>query len=966
MQARYEHGKLEKRILRFWKRNDIYHKAKLARKKAPIFFFMDGPPYASGSIHMGTAWNKIIKDCYIRFWRMLGYNAWDQPGYDTHGTPIEVKVEKELGFRNKKDIEKLGVSRFVKRCRKFATKYIDVMNRQFADLGVWMDWEHPYLTLNNEYIEGAWHTFKKAFDKGLLFSGTYPVMACSRCETVVAYNEVEYVKQTDTSVYVKFPVKARGKKKSKKFLIIWTTTPWTLPGNTGVMAHPKFTYVEARLGNGEVWIVAKDRLQELMEAVGAGYKILKEFPGRMLKGIRYESPLKKDIRIPKSHLRGGYRVILSDRYVHLEEGTGLVHTAPGHGKEDFDAGTKAGLPVVCPVRIDGTLTKEAGKYAGGKARTVDGDIIADLEESGMLVYKHPYTHDYPVCWRCSSPLLQIGIPQWFFRVTAIRNRLLEENKGVNWVPEYAGRKFRDWLENLGDWPVSRQRYWGIPLPIWRCNRKRCGHTEVIGSFSELKQKTGLKKEIDFHRPKIDRLKWKCGRKGCKGTMRRIPDVLDVWFDSGVATWASLGYPRERAFFRKLWPSEFQVEGPDQFRGWWNSQMITSVMTFNRAPFRNVLLHGFVMDVKGIKLSKSKGNFIAPEDVIEKHGRDSLRFYLLGNPAWNDFYFKWEDAREAGRMFTVLWNVYQFIKTYAGGQPRNPKLKPEDRWIISRLNTVLRAGKHAEAYQIHRLVQAAREFILNDFSRWYIKLVRDRVSPFYKGRDRAGAEYALNYVLERLARALAPVIPFITEHIWRDMYAVAGSSADSVHLQDWPKPDSRRISTGLEKQMELMKALTEAMAAARQEKGFKLRWPVDSLFIQPKNAEARQAIKSLEDVIKLIGNVKKVVVVKKLLGKKREFEGGRFAIGAVVKDEALLRELIRKTQLLRKQSGLKVHDGIRVYVKAERPVLTKLQKRKEELIIGVGAKSIEFGRLKSRKGSLEFDGRKIEIGFVKGR
>jgi isoleucyl-tRNA synthetase len=960
MEARYEPGKLEKRIIRLWKNGDVYHRAKIARKKAPIFFFMDGPPYASGSIHMGTAWNKIIKDCYIRFWRMRGFNAWDQPGYDTHGTPIEVQVEKKLGFKSKKDIEKLGVGKFVSKCREFATKYISVMNDQFSDLGVWMDWEHPYLTLNNEYIEGAWYTFKKAFEKDLLFRDTYPVLVCPRCETVVAYNEVEYTKQTDTSVYVKLKVK--GEK--KKFLVIWTTTPWTIPANTGVMVHPKFEYVEAELGNGETWIVAKDRLQELMNAVEAGYKITKTMKGKEMKGMKYEDPLKGLTKIPK--LKNAHRVVLSDRYVNLEEGTGLVHTAPGHGKEDYDAGKKAGLPIICPVGIDGLLTKETGKYMGKKARVVDEEIITDLEENNLLVYKHPHTHDYPICWRCNTSLLMISVPQWFFKVTGIRKKLLEHNKTVKWIPEYAGRKFKDWLENLGDWPVSRQRYWGIPLPIWQCNRKRCKGTEVIGSFEELRSRAKLKKEIDFHRPAIDRVRFKCSRKGCRGTMKRIPDVLDVWFDSGVATWASLGYPRQNSFFKNMWPSTFQVEGPDQFRGWWNSQMITSIMTFGTAPFKNILLHGFVMNAEGTKLSKSKGTFIRPEEVIEKHGRDVFRLYLLNNPAWNDLYFKWEDVKETGRFFTVFWNSYQFIKAYANRQPRNPALSPEDRWIISRLNNVLKTGKDAEAYQIHKFVQAARDFMLNEFSRWYIKLVRDRVSPFYKGKDRAGAQYTLNYVMERLVRALAPVMPFITEHIWQDLYAGKSKKVDSVHFQDWPRPEAKFIDSELEWQMEFVKSLTEAMAAARQEKGIKLRWPIDNLFIKPRDERARAALKNMEHPIKDMGNVRKIVTVGKLLGKKREFEHGKFAIGKVLKDEAMLRELVRKTQLLRKQAGLKVQDGINLYVKSERPVITKLQKNKEELMQGVGAKNVKFGDMKGKKDSLEFDGKKMDIGFVKAR
>jgi len=957
MQGRYQPNALEEKILKFWKAHGVYNKVKKSSAKKPTFFFLDGPPYATGNIHMGTAWNKILKDCYIRFWHMQGFDVWDQPGYDTHGTPIEIKVEKELGFKSKKDIESLGIDKFTDKCRKFATKYIGVMNSQFSNLGVWMDWKHPYLTLDNSYIEGAWYTFKKAFEKGMLFRDTYPVLDCPRCETVVAFNEVEYIKQTDTSIYVKFPVLGA----ENKFLIIWTTTPWTLPGNTGIMVHPDFVYVEAQVGN-ETWIIAKERLQELMNALEAGYRILDEFKGKKLDGVRYKSPLEEELAIPDSDLKGGYKVILSDRYVNLEEGTGLVHTAPGHGKEDFDAGKKAGLPVLCPVGLDGVLTKKAGKYAGKRARVVDEEIILDLENKGLLVYKHPYTHDYPICWRCETPLLQIGIPQWFFRVTKIRAKLLAENRKVNWVPRWAGERFQDWLENLGDWPVSRQRYWGIPLPIWECSSKGCGHIEVIGSFAELKKLSGLRKEIDFHRPAIDSVKFQCSK--CGKPMQRIPDVLDVWFDSGVASWASLGYPRRKELFNKMWPSTLQVEGPDQFRGWWNSEIITSILTFGRAPFRNILLHGLVMDLKGVKLSKSKGNFISPEDIVKEHGRDVLRMYLLSSPAWNDFYFKWEDVKETSRFFTVLWNTYQFVKSYAGGHHRKPALEPEDRWVISRLNSTLLAGAEARDYQMHKFVQAAKDFLLNDFSRWYIKVVRDRVSPFYKGDDKPGAQYALNYVLERMTRALAPVIPFITEEIYQDLYA--GKSKSSVHMQEWPKPDNAAVDAELEWQMDVAKQLIEAMATARQEKGAKLRWPLDKVFVQPKDAKSGNAIKAFGGVIKSMANVKRIVAVKRISGKSRGFEHGRFAIGGVLKDEALVRELIRKTQLLRKKAGLRVHERIKVQFECGKETEPILKKMADEIKEGVGASHVKLGGLRNAQGSLEFDGKKIGIGFVKGK
>ncbi len=947
--ALYDYAKVENKVTSFWKKDGTYEKLKKARSKGKRFFFLDGPPYATGSIHMGTAWNKIIKDVYLRFHRMLGENVWDQPGYDTHGTPIETKVEKNLGFSSKKDIENYGVGKFVKKCREFATKYIDVMNDQFSNLGVWMDWKRPYLTLDNQYIEGAWYTFKKSFEGGYLYKGKYPVTTCPRCETVVAYNEVEYTKQTDNSIYVKL----RLKDDKNKFLVIWTTTPWTLPGNTGVMVHPKFKYAEVEMSNGETWIIAEERVQVIMEAIEAGYTLKRTFPGKELEGLRYEAPLGDHMKMPEQ--KDAHRVILSDRYVHLEDGSGLVHTAPGHGKEDFEEGNRNGLPAVCPVDIDGTLGKETGKYAGKKARVVDEEIIEDLRNDDMLVYSHPYTHDYPVCWRCQSPLLQIGVPQWFFRVTAVRDTLLGENRKVNWVPKWAGDRFNDWLENLSDWPISRQRYWGIPLPIWECE---CGEIEVIGSFSELKKKAGLKKEIDFHKPEIDDVKLKCPE--CGKDVKRVPDVLDVWFDSGVATWASLGYPRDKKLFDEMWPSAFQTEGPDQFRGWWNSEMITSVLTFGKTPFRNVMMHGFVMDVKGIKLSKSKGNFIDPNEILDKYGRDVFRLYLLGSPLWNDFYFNWDDIKEVSRMFTVFWNTYSFIKMYANKKVvLKPALNVEDKWIISRINSLMERKEDVEKYEVHKLVQALSGFILEDFSRNYIKIIRNRVNPWYTGKDKDAAIYTLNYVLENLLKLMAPVTPYVADNIYREMYG-----KDSVHLQLWPRADKKLMITELEQGMDIVKDLVESANALRHEKSIKLRWPVSELNVKT-DKHGETAVKNFSQVIKEMANVRNVRTVKKKPQKGKDFFNGTLALGEVLMDDALLREFCRKVQIARKEANLMVKDKIDIWIDSDRKTLDILKKQEKGLLGGVGGKSVKFGGLEGEgKGSLKFEKSEIKFDFTK--
>ncbi len=921
----------EEEIFAFWKDNDIYQKAKAARKGKKKFYFLDGPPYATGSIHIGTAWNKILKDVYIRFWRMAGCDVWDQPGYDTHGLPIEKQVEKQLNIKTKPEIEKLGIEKFVQECKNFATKYIDVMSNQFADLGVWMDWPNPYLTLNNDYIEGAWHTFKVGYEKGLLYHGLYSVHVCPLCETAVAYNEIEYEKVTDASIYVKFPVEGKN-----EYLVIWTTTPWTIPSNTGVMAKPDAEYVKADV-NGETLIVAKDLLETLASKLGTGYKVLGSFTGKNMGGMKYMHPL-KDILPIQQGLKNAHRVVLSEQFVSLEEGTGLVHTAPGHGEEDYKVGMENNLPVVNPLGLDGRFSKESGRYAGMKARDANRVVIEDLKNRNLILLEEPVTHDYPMCWRCSSYLLQMAVPQWFFKVTAIRDKLIKENMKVKWQPDWAKKRFDNWLHSLGDWPISRQRYWGIPLPIWVC---KCGETKVIGSSDELPSKPK-----DLHRPYIDSIELKCE---CGSKMKRIGDVLDVWFDSGLAAWASLGYPKEKDAFKRLWPSDFQTEGPDQIRGWWNSQLITSIITFDQAPFKNILFHGFVLDAHGIKMSKSKGNIVDPFAVVDKYGRDVLRLYLTSSAPWDDFYFKWLEVDDIAKSFMIIENTFNFVKTYVPRAKKVKELNKEDEWILSRLNSLIEnATKNFMSYNAHKAATDTYNFLVNDFSRWYIKMIRNRVWPAYEGKDKEAAFYTLHEVAAKSALLLAPFCPFLAEGVYQNVLKKYGGKEESIHLRAWPKADKKRVDKKLESKMDIVKTVVETANAIRHEEHVKARWPLKKITV-----DCKEDLKGMDEIIKMMCNVKSVEYSNVKEG--REFEGGTIHLDTrVIEDEALLREVVRKVQETRKKMKMVIEDRIILRLSN----CSELEKFSDVLRSEVGAEQVVFGAAEGEV--LKFNDKEITI------
>ncbi len=881
-----ETKKTEEEILKFWKEKKIYEKSKEKNAKGKKFYLMDGPPYATGHIHMGTALNKILKDIAMRSQRMQGKNVFDRAGYDTHGVPIEFQIEKEIKSKSKKDIEKFGVKKFIGKCKEFATRFIGVMNSEFENLGVWMDFQNPYLTLDKEYVESIWDCFKIADKKELLYLGQYPVHVCPRCETAVAYNEIEYSKQEDNSIYVKFPLKG----KENTYLIIWTTTPWTLPGNTGVMVNPKFEYQEVKLSNGEKWIIAKELVQKIMTELELGYSVEKEYSGKELEGWKYENPLSNNLNLKT---KDAYRVVLSSRYVNLEEGTGLVHCAPGHGKEDYEVGKEAGIDILCPVGIDGLLTKESGKYAGKKARVVDSEIIEDLKKQGFLVHQVRYTHDYPLCWRCKSPLLMVSLPQWFLRISKIHKKILQENEKTNWAPPWMKLRMNAWLEGISDWPVSRKRYWGTPLPIWIC--EKCSEKKVVGSISELEKLSG-KKVKEVHKPEIDEVFLKCK---CGGKMKRVEEVLDVWFDSGVSSWAALNSTN-----KKFWPADLNIEGKDQVRGWWNSQLILSEIKFNKKPFENILVHGMVLDLGKKKMSKSLGNIVSPHEIIAKYGRDYMRYYFAKVSKGEDFAFDEGEFKEIQKVFRVLVNLNSFINQI--DKKGEEKQCIEDKWILSRFNSMIeRVVKDYNEFRFPDVVKEIEDFLVSEVSRTYIQMIRERGGE---------VQEVLNQIRIGVVKLLAPIAPFVSEEIWQELRKEKIVKEESVHLAGFPTLNLGKINNKLEHDFSILLKIIEAGLAVRNEKGVGLKWPL---------AEAVIYLPSIRDSDKFEEILKSQLNLKKVEFKKDayKFEHDRFIdldteMTPELEQEGYAREIARKVQALRKKAGLVKSDRIDLVIESD--------------------------------------------------
>jgi len=831
--------KTEEAVKKYWTENGVPEKVR-TKNADKYYYFIDGPPYASGHIHLGTAMNRVLKDIIIRYRRMNGYNVLDIPGFDTHGVPIEIKVQKKHNLRSKEDIEKFGINNFLKECRQFATEHIADMSKDIEDLGQWMDWKHPYRTLDNSYIESAWWTFKKAVDKGLLYHGKYPVHVCPTCETSVSFNEIEHQDLKDTSVYVTM----RLIEDKDTYFVIWTTTPWTLPSNLAIMVHPDYEYVEL-LNDGKKYIVAKELSQKLIEEFGwSNCSFGKTYKGKDLEGKKYEPLLSEWLNVPKGLLDSCYKIVLSARFVNLEDGTGLVHCAPGHGREDYQVGKENNLPIFCPVTIEGTYDDSILVHKGKKVKQLDHEIIDYLDSKGVLLAKKSLTHSYPICWRCLSPLLQVSLPQWFLKIESMKERLKEiNNNEVSWYPSWAKERFDNWLDSISDWPISRSRYWGTPVPIWKCDK--CDSIKVIGSMKELQELSPEIKLDDYHKPFIDNVHFTCK---CGGRYSRISDVFDVWFDSGVASWASLKYPQDKKLFDKYWPPDVNIEGSDQIRGWWNSQLICSAICFDRAPFKFVALHGMVLDIQKKKLSKSLGNDKPLEEWFSLYSRDFIRYYFARDYQGMDLVMDEKRFKDVKRFFNLLENLFNFLSlsddnlefTLNLGHVNN--LSTEDKWLLSRFSTLLLdTHTNYEACEFARVMQDLEKFVLEDLSRVYVKLSRKKES-----------NAVLSYVISSILLLLSPVAPHFTEHMY---LRFKKRPSESIHLLEMPSASKELINKALDERFSLAMTVVQTVLALREEISKRLRWVLPKLVVQLKEVDK---LEGMEEIISGMANIKSVV------------------------------------------------------------------------------------------------------------
>ena len=855
----------EKETKKFWEENDIFRKSMENRKEGPTYTFYDGPPTANGKPHIGHVLTRVIKDMIPRYRTMKGYMVPRKAGWDTHGLPVEIEVEKKLGLDGKDQIEAYGLEPFIKQCKESVWKYKGMWEDFSGTVGFWADMENPYVTYHDDYIESEWWALKEIWNKKLLYKGFKIVPYCPRCGTPLSSQEVAqgYKDVKERSAIARFKVKDED-----AYILAWTTTPWTLPSNVALCVNPEETYAKVKAADGYTYYMAEALLDTVLGKLGdaengvKAYEVLETMTGKDLEFKEYEPLFDCAVDICKKQNKKAYYVVC-DTYVTLTDGTGVVHIAPAFGEDDAKVGRSYDLPFVQLVDGKGNMTEET-PYAGVFVKKADPMVLEDLDKKGLLFAAPKFEHSYPHCWRCDTPLIYYARESWYIKMTAVKDDLIRNNNTINWIPESIGKgRFGDWLTNVQDWAISRNRYWGTPLNIWECS---CGHQECIGSRAELAERSGNPEDakVELHRPYIDAVTMKCPE--CGGEMHRVPEVIDCWFDSGAMPFAQHHYPFEnKDIFEKQFPAQFISEAVDQTRGWFYSLLAESTILFNKAPYENVIVLGHVQDENGQKMSKSKGNAVDPFDALQTYGADAIRWYFYINSApWLPNRFHGKAVQEGQRKFMgTLWNTYAFFVLYANIDNFDAsrytldysKLSVMDKWILSKLNSVVgEVDDDLGNYKIPEAARALQEFV-DDLSNWYVRRSRERFWAKGMEQDKINAYMTLYTCLVTFCKAAAPMIPFMTEEIYQNLVrSVDASQPESIHLCDFPKVEEEHVDKKLEADMDIVLKAVVMGRACRNTANIKNRQPVNTMFVKAEY----ELTDFYKDIIADELNVKKVV------------------------------------------------------------------------------------------------------------
>lgn len=830
----------EKETAKFWSDHDIFKKSIETREGDPVYTFYDGPPTANGKPHIGHVLTRVIKDMIPRYRTMKGYMVPRKAGWDTHGLPVELEVEKLLGLDGKEQIEEYGLDPFISQCKESVWKYKGMWEDFSKTVGFWADMDDPYVTYDDNFIESEWWALKTIWDKGLLYKGFKIVPYCPRCGTPLSSHEVAqgYKAVKERSAVVRFKVIGED-----AYFLAWTTTPWTLPSNVALCVNPEETYCKVKAADGKTYYLAQALLDTVLGKLATeeapAYEVLETYKGTDLEYKEYEPLFAGAAKsAEKQHKKAHF--ITCDTYVTMSDGTGIVHIAPAFGEDDAQVGRRYDLPFVQFVDGKGNMTDDT-PYAGLFVKDADPKVLVDLDKAGLLFDAPKFEHDYPFCWRCDTPLIYYARESWFIKMTAVKEDLIRNNNTINWIPQSIGTgRFGDWLNNIQDWGISRNRYWGTPLNVWQC--EGCGHMESIGSRKELAERSGSEEAltVELHRPYIDKVTMTCP--DCGKTMRRVPEVIDCWFDSGAMPFAQHHYPFEnKELFEQQFPAQFISEAVDQTRGWFYSLLAESTLLFNKAPYENVIVLGHVQDENGQKMSKSKGNAVDPFDALEQHGADAIRWYFYSNSApWLPNRFHADAVTEGQRKFMgTLWNTYAFFVLYAEIDQFNPtehaleydKLTVMDKWLLSKLNSCVKTVDACLAsYKIPEATKALQSFV-DDMSNWYVRRSRQRFWAKGMEQDKVNAYMTLYTALVTFSKAAAPMIPFMTEDIYQNLVkSVDAAAPESIHLCEFPEVDESMIDARLERDMGEVLDIVVLGRAARNTSGMKNRQPIGQMFV----------------------------------------------------------------------------------------------------------------------------------------